>query len=127
MPTVFLLANEEDLLSIGYNQLYKGPMRVAGEYINVGLFRTSEEGYIWLEDVGKFLRLTAYVNRQYADTPQHRERFISVILPAFDSFVQQWGIARVPHDIRASILDGYDYFDLQGAPSFPPTIRAEWN
>ena len=97
-------------------------MRAAGLYLNVVVFHNKTEGRRWLSDADVYSNLVATVNQQHAGTPEHGEKFVSVILPAFNLFVQRWGIAKVPRDIRETILDGYTFFGLEDAPIFPPAI-----
>ena len=87
-------------------------------------FINLEEANNWINDVNSFCNVVAVAN-QYADTPRHRVEFIERIIPKINVFLNRWGLARVPQDIRSSVSDGYSYFGLGEPPIFPSDII--WN
>ena len=95
---------------------------VRGSNIVVACFRNDEEARNWSDDCDRHTTLVEEVN-QYADTPRHRAEFIQRVIPLFASFLQQWGVDKVPQDIRSSIADGYAYFGIEDPPVFPSDDR----
>ena len=87
----------------------------------VSCFTDRAEANKWINDVHKLCSLVAEVN-QFADTPRHKGEFVEKIIPNTNLFCQRWGKARVPQDIRFSLLDGYSYFRIGDPPVFPPDI-----
>ena len=90
----------------------------------VSCFIDLEEANNWIYDVNSFCNVVAVAN-QYADTPRHCVEFIERIIPKINAFLNRWGLARVPQDIRSSVSDGYSYFGLGEPPIFPSDII--WN
>ena len=85
----------------------------------LSLLQDREEANNWINDVKCFCNLVAEVN-QYVESPQHRVKFFDRIVPDIYSFLKQWGGARVPQDIRFSVVDGYSYFGFGHLSEFPP-------
>ena len=87
----------------------------------VSCFVDQEQANNWIDDVKRFCNLVVEVN-QYAETPRHRVEFFNRIIPDIFTFLKRWGGARVPQDIRFSVVDGYSYFGCGQPPEFPPEI-----
>ena len=85
----------------------------------ISCFVDEKEANNWIDDVRIFCLLVAEVNH-YSETPRHRVEFIDRIVPAIFTFLQRWGGARVPQDIRLSIVDGFSFFGFGHPPKFPP-------
>ena len=85
----------------------------------VSCFVDKKEAKNLIDDVRSFCLLVAEVNH-YSETPRHRVEFFDRMVPAIFTFLQQWGGARVPQDIRLSVVDGYSYFGFGHPPKFPP-------
>ena len=98
-------------------------MSIQGNYKSVAYFSSNEQSFSWAEDCMVYRRLEPAVNL-YAGTPKHKIGFVEIIMPAYINLVEQWGVERVPPDIRFSVRDSYEYFHL-GAPIFPQDIMVE--
>ena len=85
----------------------------------ISCFVNKKEANNWFDHVRIFCLLVAEVNH-YSETPRHRVEFIDRIVPAIFTFLQRWGGARVPQDIRLSIVDGFSFFGFGHPPKFPP-------
>ena len=85
----------------------------------ISCFVDEKEANNWIDDVRIFCLLVTEVNH-YSETPRHRVEFIDRIVPAIVTFLERWGCARVPQDIRLSIVDGYGFFGFGHPPKFPP-------
>ena len=98
-------------------------MSIQGNYKSVLYFSNREEADSWVQDCMMYRRLEAAVNL-YAGTPRHRIGFMEIMMPAYINLVGEWGVDKVPPDIRFAIRDSYEYFHL-GAPIFPQDIMVE--
>ena len=99
-------------------------MSIQGNYQSVVYFDNIEQSFAWGEDCMVYRRLEPVVNL-YAGTPKHRIGFVKFMIPAFINLYRKWGVERTPPDIRFSIRDGYEYFNLGPFTFFPQDIMVE--
>ena len=100
-----------------------GIVRVSGRFTNTARFRSYGEASAWMTDCSNFCKVTASANEHDGDIRVHKRMFEGVVLPTLLAFMERWGAAKVPHDIRWSVSDGFNYFNLDGEPVFPEAVE----